>query len=298
MRSFIESLTSGKFMVTTELISPKGTHLTPLFEKAEALRDQVDAIIIPDSHAAQMSMSPLAVAHLLINRGIEPILSITCRGRNRIALQSDLLGAHALGIKNIVCMTGDHPAVGDHPEATPVFDLDSISLLRAIASHRAGKDMSGHRLTGISAFSAGAVVDPAITNQNQQMRRMEMKVAAGAQFFFTQAVFDPLLFKSFMRTASRFGVPIIAGLIVLKSGDMARRLNAGLLGITVPDVLIDEMDRAEDPERTGTEIATRTIKDLMSLCQGVHLVSVGREYQISSVLKAAGIASDSSLRER
>jgi|TARA_B100000959_G_scaffold286370_1_gene364714 5,10-methylenetetrahydrofolate reductase len=285
-------------MVTTELISPKGTHLTPLFEKAEALRDQVDAIIIPDSHAAQMSMSPLAVAHLLINRGIEPILSITCRGRNRIALQSDLLGAHALGIKNIVCMTGDHPAVGDHPEATPVFDLDSISLLRAIASHRAGKDMSGHRLTGISAFSAGAVVDPAITNQNQQMRRMEMKVAAGAQFFFTQAVFDPLLFKSFMRTASRFGVPIIAGLIVLKSGDMARRLNAGLLGITVPDVLIDEMDRAEDPERTGTEIATRTIKDLMSLCQGVHLVSVGREYQISSVLKAAGIASDSSLRER
>jgi 5,10-methylenetetrahydrofolate reductase len=285
-------------MVTTELISPKGTHLTPLFEKAEALRDQVDAIIIPDSHAAQMSMSPLAVAHLLINRGIEPILSITCRGRNRIALQSDLLGAHALGIKNIVCMTGDHPAVGDHPEATPVFDLDSISLLRAIASHRAGKDMSGHRLTGISAFSAGAVVDPAITNQNQQMRRMEMKVAAGAQFFFTQAVFDPLLFKSFMRTASRFGVPIIAGLIVLKSGDMARRLNAGLLGLTVPDVLIDEMDRAEDPERTGTEIATRTIKDLMSLCQGVHLVSVGREYQISSVLKAAGIASDSSLRER
>lgn len=285
-------------MVTTELISPKGTHLTPLFEKAEALRDQVDAIIIPDSHAAQMSMSPLAVAHLLINRGIEPILSITCRGRNRIALQSDLLGAHALGIKNIVCMTGDHPAVGDHPEATPVFDLDSISLLRAIASHRAGKDMSGHRLTGISAFSAGAVVDPAITNQNQQMRRMEMKVAAGAQFFFTQAVFDPLLFKSFMRTASRFGVPIIAGLIVLKSGDMARRLNAGLLGITVPDVLIDEMDRAEDPERTGTEIATRTIKDLMSLCQGVHLVSVGREYQIPRVLKAAGIASDSSLRER
>ena len=298
MRSFIESLTSGKFMVTTELISPKGTHLTPLFEKAEALRDQVDAIIIPDSHAAQMSMSPLAVAHLLINRGIENILSITCRARNRIALQSDLLGAHALGIKNIVCMTGDHPAVGDHPEATPVFDLDSISLLRAIASHRAGKDMSGHRLTGISAFSAGAVVDPAITNQNQQMRRMEMKVAAGAQFFFTQAVFDPLLFMSFMRTASRFGVPIIAGLIVLKSGDMARRLNAGLLGITVPDVLIDEMDRAEDPERTGTEIATRTIKDLMSLCQGVHLVSVGREYQISSVLKAAGIASDSSLRER
>ncbi len=298
MRSFIESLTSGKFMVTTELIPPKGTHLTPLFEKAEALRDQVDAFILPDSHAAQMSMSPLAVAHLLVNRGIEPILSITCRGRNRIALQSDLLGAHALGIKNIVCMTGDHPVVGDHPEATPVFDLDSISLLRAIASHRAGKDMSGRRLTGTSAFSAGAVVDPAITNQDQQMRRMEMKVAAGAQFFFTQAVFDPLLFKSFMRTASRFGVPIIAGLIVLKSGDMARHLNAGQLGIAVPDALIDEMDRAEDPESTGVAIATRTIKDLMSLCQGVHLVSVGREYQISSVLKAAGIASDSSLRER
>ncbi len=298
MRAFSESLTSGKFIVTTELIPPKGTDLIPLFERAETLRNQVDAFILTDSHAAQMSMSPQTVAHLLIDRGIESILSVTCGGRNRTALQSDLLGAHALGIKNIICMTGDHPAVGDHPEAVPVFDLDSISLLRAIASHRAGKDMSGRRLRGTSAFLAGAVVNPTATNPDQEMRRMEMKMAAGAQFFVAQGVFDPRPFESFMSIAGRLNVPIIAGLIVLKSSDMAIRLNASLPGIVVPGPLIDEMDRAQDPDSTGAAIATRTIKDITSLCQGVHLVSVGREYQIPRVLNAAGVASGSSLRKK
>jgi 5,10-methylenetetrahydrofolate reductase len=298
MRAFSKSLTAGKFVVTTELIPPKGTDLISLFERAETLRDQVDAFILTDSHAARMSMSPMAVAHLLIDRGIEPILSVTCGGRNRIALQSDLLGAHALGINNIICMTGDHPTVGDHPEAMPVFDLDSISVLRAIASHRAGKDMSGRRLNVATTFLAGAVVNATATNQDQQMRQMEMKVAAGAQFFVAQAVFDPFLFKSFMSTAGRFNIPIIAGLIVLKSSEMAHRLNASIPGIGVPSALIDEMDRAENSDSTGAAIATRTIKEIASLCQGVHLVSVGREYQIPRVLEAAGIASGSSMRKK
>ncbi len=289
VRAFSETLQSEKFIVTTELTPPKGTDLARLFERAEMLRDTVDAFNLTDSHAALMSMSPQAVAHLLIDRGIEPILGITCRDRNRMALQSDLLATHALGIRNIVCMTGDHPDVGDHPDAMPVFDLDSIGLLKAVASHRKGEDLSGARLKDGSDFLAGAVVNPTAVDKDREMRRMEEKVAAGARFFQTQAVFDPGAFESFMSVACGFNVPIIAGLIMLKSGDMARRLNAGLPGISVPERLIDEMDRAQDLDGVSAEIAARTIKDIKPLCRGVHLMSVGREYQIPRVLRASGI---------
>ena len=181
MSNLADALKSGKFVVTTELNPPKGTTLGPLFNKAERLRGVVDAFNLTDSHSSRMSMAPLAVGHLLLERGIEPILQLTCRDKNRIALQSDLLGADALGISNVLCMSGDHPSAGDHPDAKPVFDLDAIALLRAISSLQSGEDLGGKELKGSPSFFAGAVVNPGAPDLDKELRRMEQKIEAGCE---------------------------------------------------------------------------------------------------------------------
>ena len=275
--------------MTTELNPPKGTSLAPLFAKAETLRDVVHAFNLTDSHTARMTMSPFAVAHLLLDRGFEPILQVACRDRNRLALQADLLGAHALGVENVLCMTGDDPAVGDHPQAKPVFDLEAIALLRAIDSMRSGTDASGNTLKGSPDFYAGAVVNPGAPDLDKELRRMEEKIEAGASFFQTQAVYDPVSFERFMQAAGRHAVPIIAGFIMLKSGNMARRFNA-VPGIDIPERMIEELDRADDKRTTSVEMAARVIGELAPMCQGVHIIAVGWESLIPEVLEASGIS--------
>ena len=289
MPSFAEALTSGRFLVTAELTPPKGTDLSDLLRKAEMLRDWVDAFNLTDSASAIMTMAPIAAASALKQRGIEPILQVTGRDRNRIALQADLLAASALGVTTVLCMGGDPPGSGDHPEAKPVFDLDTTSLLRAVAALDAGKDMMGHPLKGAASLCAGAVANPGAADLDKELRRMEEKVAAGARFFQTQAVYEVEPFREFMARASGLGAPVLAGFIVLKSGDMARRLNAMLPGVSVPQALIDELDGAADRAAKLVEIGGRIIAGLKEACQGVHVMAIGWEARIPDILRAAGI---------
>lgn len=289
MGKFSDALESGRFVVTSELNPPKGTDLGPLIEDAELLDGLVDAFNLTDSASSRMTMAPAAVGHLLLDRGIEPILQITGRDRNRIALQADLLAAHALGITNVLCMTGDPPGSGDHPDAKAVFDLDGISLLRAIASMRSGQDIGGNNLKGAPSFLAGAVVNPGASDLDTELRRMEQKIEAGAGFLQTQAVYDPNEFERFMTAVSGYKVPVLAGLIMLKSGGMARRLNESLPGVHVPDRIIRELDDADDRGDTSVRITARIIDEIASMCSGVHIMALGWESRIPEIIQASGV---------
>lgn len=284
------SLQAGHFTLTAELNPPKGINLQPLFDTVALLQDNVSAFNITDSHTARMTISPVAVARLLLDQGVESILQMTCRDRNRIALQSDLLGAAALGITNVLCMSGDNPAAGDHPDAKAVFDLDAITLLQAIQSMQTGNDLGGNRLRGTPTFMVGAVVNPVASNLDLELRRMAEKIEAGAQFFQTQAVYDPATFEKFMQIAAKFKVPILPSVIMLKSGNMARNFNAKVPGVFVPEPIIQALDEAPVPADKSIDIMAQLITQLRPMCQGVHLIAAGWESRLPRVLAAAGIS--------
>ena len=288
-RPFVDVLESEKFVVTAELNPPKGTNLEPLVANAERLKNDVDAFNLTDSHSARMSMAPIGVASLLVQRGIEPIMQVTCRDRNRIALQADLLAAHALGVRNVLMMTGDTPAAGDHPDAKGVFDVDGIGLLRAAAALQSGHDLGGQSLRGAPDFCVGAVVNPGASDLAKELGRMRDKMACGARFFQTQAVYDPAAFSAFMQEVRDDKVSILASCIVLRSANMARRMNA-VPGISVPDALIREMEAAADPARQGLVIAARIIRQLKGLAHGIHLIAIGQESRIPEILDEAGLS--------
>ena len=273
-----------KFVVTTELNPPKGTDLAPLLAKAESLRGAVDGFNLTDSHTSRMSISPLAAAARLADAGLTPILQMTCRDRNRIALQADALAAAALGARCIVAMSGDHPAGGDHPDAKPVFDIDSADLLRALSGLAAGSDMAGNPLNAAPELTLGAVVNPGADDLDAELRRMERKIDAGAAFFQTQAVYEPDAFERFMRRAEPFGAPVMAGCIMLKSANMARNLNANAPGINVPDAVIRELADAPDRRRASADIAARTLRAVRPMCQGAHIMAIGWEALIPQAL--------------
>ena len=289
MSRLAQALRDKKFVVTTELNPPKGTDLGPLLKKADTLKDKVVAFNLTDSHTSRMSMAPLAVARLLLDRGAEPILQLTCRDRNRIAIQADLLGASALGVSNLLCMTGDHPSGGDHPDAKAVFDLEAIGLLRAIQSLQSGVDIGGSELRGRPSFYAGAVVNPGASDLDKELGRMEQKIEAGAAFFQTQAVYEPGAFERFMARAAGFKVAVLAGHIMLKSANMARSLNANVPGVSVPDAIVRELEGAEDRREASVEIVARIIREIRPMCQGVHIMAIGWESRIPQVLEASAI---------
>ncbi len=289
MSALSEALKSGKFVVTSELGPPKGVDITEMLEDAALLQGRVDAINVTDQQSSVMRVGSLAVCRLLLERGIEPIFQMTCRDRNRIALQSDLLSASVLGIENVLCLTGDYVSLGDHPQAKPVFDLDSVSLLETAGKLQQGQDLAGKELKGSPEFFLGAAVTPGANPLAPQILKMEKKIKAGAQFFQTQAVYEPEQFESFMNKVRHFDVPVLVGLILLKSAGMARFMNKNIAGVHVPDSLIEEMDKAENKRQKSIEIAARLIKDLKHLCQGVHIMPIGWEKQVPAVLEAAGL---------
>ena len=291
MSRFSEALESERFLITTELNPPKGTDLGSLLEKADSLKGMVDAFNITDSHSSRMAMSPIAVAHLLADRGIESILQMTCRDKNRIALQGDLLAAHALGASNVLCMSGDPPGAGDHPDAKAVFDIDAIGLLKAVSSLGAGTDLGDNVLKGAPAFCAGAVANPGADDLDKELRRLEDKLQAGAVFFQTQAVYDPAVLERFMKAVEQYNAPILAGFIMLKSARMARNFDENLPGVSVPDWIITELDGAEDRGATSEEIAGRVIEEIRPMVRGVHVMAVGWESRIPAVLRRAGLTS-------
>ena len=289
MPSFAETLKSGRFIVTAELNPPKGTDLSEMMRKAESLRGWVDAFNLTDSASAIMTMAPLAAAAKLKGEGFEPIVQVTSRDRNRIAVQGDLLAGSALGLTTIVAMGGDPPGAGDHPEAKGVFDLDTIALLKAVTALNSGKDYMGNALKGATDFCLGAVCNPGAADLDKEVARMKDKVDEGATFFQTQAVYEPDVFAKFMEKAKHFNVPVIAGFIILKSGNMAKRLNETLPGVHVPKALIEEMDAAEDKSAKSIEIASRIISEVKPMCQGVHIMAIGWESRIPPILEKVGL---------
>jgi methylenetetrahydrofolate reductase (NADPH) len=284
-----EKLASGKFVVTCEVGPPKGVDVSEMQRSAESVREKVDAVNVTDQQSSVMRLGSLAGCVLLRRWGMEPVLQMTCRDRNRIALQSDLLSAYVLGIENVLCLTGDYVTLGDHPEAKPVFDLDSVSLIESARELEKGRDLAEKKLKGSPTFFIGACVSPEADILEPQVIKMEKKVEAGAQFFQTQAVYDTRRFADFLLMVQHMNVPVLAGIVVLRSAAMARYMNEKAAGIRVPERLIDEMDKASDKEAKGVEIAARTIAEIRGLCQGVHIMTIGMEKRISNIIDAAGL---------
>ena len=279
----------GKFMVTAEVGPPKGVDIQEMLDDAELMRGRVDAINATDQQSSVMRLGSLATCRLLKEKGLVPILQMTCRDRNRIALQSDLLSAYVMGVENVLCLTGDFIALGDHPQAKAVFDLDSVSLLLAAKELEQGRDLVGNELKGAPSFCLGAIVTPGADPVEPQIIKMEKKVKAGAQFFQTQAVYEPDKFEEFMKAVQHLNVPVLAGIVMLRSAAMARFMNKNVAGVHVPENLIDEMDQAENRAQKSVEIASRLIKEMKPLCQGVHIMAIGWEKRVPEVLDAAGL---------
>jgi len=287
--SLKDALKSGKFVVTAEIGPAKGTDVTEFIKNGDLLKSRVTAINVTDQQSAVMRLGSLAGSYLLKEKGIEPVFQMTCRDRNRIALQSDLLNAYVFGIENVLSLTGDYVTLGDHPDAKPVFDLDSVSLLQAARELEQGKDLAGKELAGSPKFLLGASVTPGADPVEPQLIKMEKKVKAGAQFFQTQAVYEPKKFEAFMKEANKFGVSVLVGIVLLRSAAMARFMNKNVAGIHVPDELIDEMDKAEDKAKKSIEIAARIINETKDMCQGAHIMAIGLESRVPAVLDAAGL---------
>ena len=282
-----------EFVISAEISPPKGYHLDHLLSTADEYLQDVSAINVTDCQSSIMRMGSLATCKALQNRGFTPIFQLTCRDRNRIALQSDILSAAYFGIDNLLLLTGDHTRMGDTPQAKPVFDLDSVSLLYAVSQLEKGFDLAGNELTGEKPkFAKGAVVSPCSDSIDAQLMKMELKIEAGAEFFQTQAVFEPEKFVRFMEEAKQFHVPVMLGVIIPKSAGMARFLNNNIAGINVPPEMIAEL--AADKEKTkagitGVEIVARIIKECRRYCQGVHIMSMGWESKVSDVLLLSGL---------
>ena len=290
--SLRSQLEAGKFVITAEVGPLKGTDITEVEEVAELLKGKIDAANATDQQSSVMRLGSMATCHILNQKGLEPILQMTCRDRNRLALQSDLLSAWVLGIKNVLALTGDLPELGDHPQAKKVYDLDSINLLQAIGKLNEGFDMSGSELQGKPDFFPGAVVKVANDTEASlelQLIKLEKKIEAGARFIQTQAVYESGIFEEFMKRAGKLNVPILAGVIPLKSAGMARFMNKNVAGVFVPDNLIDQMAGAEDRTKTGIDIAGNLIKELKNLCNGVHIMAIGWEKKVPDILDVAGI---------
>lgn len=289
MSKLQQTLEDGKFVVTGEIGPPKGVDLESCLEDAEKLRNKVVAINVTDLQSAVMRIGSLAVSARLVQRGLEPVYQLTCRDRNRLALQSDLLSAWALGIKNVLCLTGDHPVLGDDSDAKPVYDLDSVQLLKAASTLNKGQDMAGHDLDGKPDLFTGAVVTPAADPLEPQIIKMEKKIEAGARFFQTQAIYEPEKFEQFINQSSKFKVPIMAGIVLLKSVAMARFMNENVAGIVVPDSIINEMAETskEDRKKKAVEISARIIRQVKPFCQGVHIMPLGWDELVPDIILEA-----------
>jgi len=289
--SLKERLESGKFAVVAELQPPKGNDLSELYEYAELLKGRVDAVNVPELQNAIMRLGSLSVCALLKAKGMEVIFNLSCSDRNRLALQSELLSASALGLKNVLILQGDHPSIGDHFEAQPVFDLDVIGLLGAARRLQEGYDLMGNDLQGKPQFCVGTYVNAAAKGHvlDLEIMDMEKKIRSGADFFFTHSVYDVSLFEAFVKKVAHFKVPIIVGITLLKSVGMARYVNKHVEGASIPDSIIDQLMKASDKQKAGIEIAGALIKELRPLCQGVQIIPIGWEKQIPALLDYAGL---------
>ena len=287
-----ELFKEGKFVITCEVGPPKGIEVQKLIDELEPLRSKIDAFNVTDLQSSVLRAGSMATCRLLKDKDFEPIMQLTCRDRNRLGLQSDVLSAAVLGIENLLCLTGDHTQLGDHPDAMPVFDLDSVQLLSAVKGLINGKDMAGNDLEGAPPqFALGATVNPGADPLEPQIIKMEKKIEAGAQFFQTQAVYEVDKFANFCEKVKHLKVPVMVGIVILKSPGMAKYMNANVAGVHVPDAIIDELTAAGKEGRVekSIEISARLIKELKGSCQGIHIMALGWERHVPAILEMAGL---------
>ncbi|HEY7531902.1 MAG TPA: methylenetetrahydrofolate reductase [Nitrospiraceae bacterium] len=283
-------LDQGRFAVTIEYNPPKGTNISNVLDNAKQLVGRVHGVNVTDNTAAIVRAGSLPVCRLLYELGHDPVMQMTCRDRNRIAMQSDLMGASMLGIRNILCLTGDYPTVGDHKEAKPVYDLDSVQVMQLVKGLNQGKDSAGHKLDGATSFMIGAAVTPEADPLGPMLAKFEVKVKAGAEFFQTQAIYNPDQFAKFMKAVRPFKVKVLAGILVLRNAKMAEFMNANIPGVSVPQETIEELRRAGDTaEDVGVDIAVRTIKAVQPHCDGVHIMAIKATHRLAEIITKAQV---------
>jgi methylenetetrahydrofolate reductase (NADPH) len=289
--TFKEQLESGKFVVVAEIQPPKGIDLSETYQNAERLKGRVDAINVPDLQNAIMRLGSLSVCALLKGKGMEPILNLSCSNRNRLALQSELLNASALGLENVLLLQGDPPSMGDHFEAKAVFDLDVTGLLGAAKRLQEGYDLMGNDLQGKPKFCMGTQVNAAAKGHvlDLEVMDMEKKIRLGVDFFFTHSIYGPSLLENFVKKVAHFKVPIIVGITLLKSVGMARYVNKHVEGAFIPDAIIDRLMKAPDKQKTSIEIAGDLIKAMKPFCQGIQILPIGWENLIPALLEHVGL---------
>jgi methylenetetrahydrofolate reductase (NADPH) len=280
-----EDLQAGRFVVTAEIVPPKGTHIQETMSTARRLWKFVQGININENPHAVMRVSSLAVSRLLVESGMEPVFHVTARDKNRLALQSELLGAAVLGIENVLVVSGDHQSLGDHKEAKPVYDLDSVQLLHMMSALISGYDLAGNELDGAPVFFPGAVVNPEADIPELEIIKMEKKVAAGSRFFQTQAVYDLNSFAAFMEQIEYLETKVLAGIVLLKSPRMGRFMNEKIPGIRVPEELIQRMEKSAHREAESLTIARELIAGCRDLCHGVHLMTIGWYDKVEEMLR-------------
>ncbi len=292
LSSFRTAAKTGQFLITAEVTPPKGGNPEHMVRMAATLKGRVHAVNITDGSRAVLRMSSLVASAILLQNGIEPICQLACRDRNRIGLQADLMGAHALGIYNILALTGDPVKAGDHPDAKGVFDLEAVRLLQLIQKLNHGVDCNEKPLTdGALDLFPGAAVDPQCASWSGLQSRFERKLAAGAQFFQSQLITDFERLEKFMDTiAAGCNKPILAGIFLLKSAKNAQFINRCVPGVNIPDHIIDRLAQAKDPLEEGMKIAAEQVQIARQLCQGVHMMAVKREDLIVPILDMAGVA--------
>jgi len=281
-----DKLEAGEFAITCEAGPPKGVDVEEEINEVEKIAELVDAFNVTDLQSSAMRMSSVAMCRLLEEKGLETVYQMTCRDRNRLALQSSLLGAWALGMENVLALTGDYTTLGDHPGAEPVFDLDSVQLLDVIQTLNSGEDMVGKELQGAPQFFSGAAANPGADPLEPQIIKSRMKADHGAGFFQTQAVYDPQVFAKFMDELRGAGVdtPVMVGILPLKSAGMARFMDSNIAGVIIPDKIIEELADAEDTVQKSLDICSRVINETYHLCEGIHLMPMGWEKYVPDIL--------------
>ena len=286
---FASKLGKKSFLVTMEVNPPKGTDLSEILRAVEGAKGLVDAVNVTDGSGAIMRACSLAVAKAVLDAGSDTILQMTCRDRNRLALQADLLGASMLGIRNLLLLTGDDPKAGDNPEAKPVFDINSATLMQVARGLTQGKDMAGKELKGTPQFCIGAAADPGAKDLDVEMQKFKAKIDGGAQFFQTQAVFDAASFGRFMAKVKDYKKPVLAGILLVKSAKMARYMNEHVWGIHVPDELIARFEQATDKREECVRVTAELIRAVRDSANGIHLYPLGWEDLVPEILEASGV---------
>ncbi len=291
MSSFRKKIRKGDFVLTCEAGPPKGTNIDSLLQELEDIGHLIDAFNVTDQQSSVMRLGSLAVSHRIKELGHETVYQLTCRDRNRIALQSDLLSADMLGLDNVLALTGDYTTMGDHPHAKPVFDLDSPQLLDVIGQLNSGKDMEGNELKGATDLFPGAAVNPGADPVEPQIYKAKMKEDRGAKFFQTQAIYDPEILENFVEKLrqSSVQVPVLVGILPLKSPEMARFMNENIAGAFVPEAIIEDLEQAKNVVDESLEVCSGVIADTRDICQGVHLMPMGWENHVPQLLEMSGI---------